>query len=280
VLETWQAAILGIVQGLSEPLPISSSGHLELVPWLFNWPSVGGDSSFDKTFDVALHLGTLVGVVAYFWRDILMILGGLWHSITRRSASRFEERLPWYIAAATIPGAAFGAAGESLIEGPLGEPAVIGVNLIVFGLVLLAADRLARHRLVLETMNGRRSIAIGMAQAVALMPGVSRSGITMTAGLGLGFTREASARFSFLISIPIIAGAVLYKGFTTFVTGDGLPAGAAPQFGWGIVTSTIAGFGAVWFLLRYVRKRSFMPFIVYRIAAGVLVIVVAAVRAF
>ena len=264
---------------MSEPLPISSSGHLALVPWLFDWPSVGGDSSFDKTFDIALHLGTLVGVVAYFWRDVLMILGGLWRSVTRRSTSRFEERLPWYVAAATIPGAAFGAVGEGLIEGPLGEPAVIGANLIIFGIVLLAADRLARHRFVMETMDGKRSIAIGLAQAVALMPGVSRSGITMTAGLALGFTREAAARFSFLISIPIIAGAVLYKGFTTFITGDGLPAGAASQFGWGIATSTVAGFAAVWFLLRYVRKHSFMPFIVYRIAAGVLVIVVAAVRA-
>jgi undecaprenyl-diphosphatase len=267
------------VQGLSEPLPISSSGHLILVPWLFEWPSVGGESSFDKTFDIALHIGTLVGVVAYFWRDILMILKGLWRSVTGRSLSRFEERLPWYVAIATIPGAFFGAIGEKVVEGPLGEPALIGMNLILFGFVLLAVDRLAKHRFVLETLDGKKALGIGLAQAVALMPGVSRSGITMTAGLAMGFTREAAARFSFLISIPIIAGAVLYKGFTTFVTGDGLPSGAAPQFAWGIVSSTIAGFAAVWFLLRYVRNHSFMPFIVYRIAAGVLVIVVAAIRA-
>ena len=228
---------------------------------------------------MALHLGTLVGVVAYFWRDVLMILGGAWRSLTGRSLNAFEERLPWYIAIATIPGAAIGAAGESLIEGPLGEPALIGANLVLFGLVLLAADRLARHRWALDAMSTRSSIGIGLAQAVSLMPGVSRSGITMTAGLALGFTREAAARFSFLISIPVIGGAVGYKVFTTFITGDGLPSGAAPQFGWGIVTSTIAGFGAVWLLLRYVRTHSFMPFIVYRIAAGILVIVVAVVRA-
>ncbi|MEW6583326.1 MAG: undecaprenyl-diphosphatase UppP [Actinomycetota bacterium] len=279
MLETWQAAILGVVQGLSEPLPISSSGHLALVPWLFDWPSIGGDSSFEKTFDVSLHLGTLVGVVAYFWRDIVAILAGLWRALTRRSTSRFEERLPWYIALATIPGAVFGALGEKLIEGPLGEPAVIGVNLVLFGLVLLAADRLARHKRPLEALESRSALAIGLAQAVALMPGVSRSGITMTAGLSLGFTREAAARFSFLISIPIIAGAVAYKAATTFVTGDGLPPGSASQFAWGIVTSGITGFGAVWFLLRYVRRHSFLPFVVYRIGAGIFVILVALIRA-
>jgi undecaprenyl-diphosphatase len=268
-----------VVQGLSEPLPISSSGHLIIVPWLFDWPSIGSDSSFDKTFDVALHLGTLVGMVAYFWRDIGAILAGLWRSIAKRSASRFEERLPWYIAIATIPGAVFGALGEKVIEGPLGEPAVIGVNLVVFGLVLYAADRLAARRFAMDALGSRSSFAIGMAQAVALMPGVSRSGITITAGLGLGFTREAAARFSFLISIPIIAGAVLFKGFTTFVTGDGLPPGSAPDFAWGILTSAVTGFAAVWFLLRYVRTHSFTPFVIYRVTAGLLVIAVAIERA-
>jgi undecaprenyl-diphosphatase len=264
---------------LSEPLPISSSGHLVLVPWLFDWPSVGGSGAFDKTFDVALHLGTLVGIVAYFWRDVIAILAGLVRSLARRSFDRFEERLPWYIALATIPGAAFGAAGEGLIEGPLGEPALVALNLIGFGLVLLAADRLARHKWTLERLRSGSAFSIGMAQALSLMPGVSRSGITMTAALALGFTREAAARFSFLISIPIIAGAVLYKGFTTFVTGAGLPPGTAPQFVWGIVASMVSGFGAVWFLLRYVRRRTFTPFVLYRIAAGILVLAVVVARA-
>jgi undecaprenyl-diphosphatase len=278
VIDTFQAAVLGVVQGLSEPLPISSSGHLILVPWLFDWSSITSDTAFNKTFDVALHLGTLIGIVAYFWRDVISILAAAWRSLRGRSFSRFEERLPWYIALATIPGFVFGALGEGLIEGPLGDPAVISVNLIVFGIILYLADRYARHKRMMERMNGKDAGLIGLAQAVALMPGVSRSGITMTAGLGLGLTRDAAARFSFLISIPVVAGAVAYKGFTEFVTGDGLPAGAAQPFVVGIVTSTVTGFAAVWFLLRYIRKRTFTPFVVWRIAFGVLCLIVAAVR--
>jgi undecaprenyl-diphosphatase len=277
MLPTWQAGVLGVVQGLTEPLPISSSGHLILVPWLFHWDDLNADTAFNKTFDVSLHLGTLVAIVAYFWRDVVTILAAAWRSLRHRSLTSFEERLPWYIAVATIPGVAFGAAGEALIEGPLGRPALVAVQLMVFGVVLYAADRYARHKRELPQMDVRDAGTIGLAQALALMPGVSRSGITMTAGLARGLTREAAARFSFLISIPVVLGAVVYKGFTTFVTGDGLPSGATSAFVVGILTSLVTGFAAVWFLLRYVRRHNFNVFVGYRLA-GVVVLIVVAVR--
>lgn len=268
-----------MVQGVTEPLPISSSGHLILVPWLFGWRDVTEATSFNKTFDVALHLGTLVGVVAYFWRDILTILAGAWRGLRKRALDSFEEKLPWYIVIATIPGAVFGALGEGLIEGPLGIPAVVAVELIVFGVVLFAAERYTQRLKELEALKGKESFLIGLAQALALMPGVSRSGITMTAALTLRFTREAAARFSFLISIPVIAGALLYKGLTTFVTGEGLPPGAASQFVLGILASTVTGFVSVWLLLKYIRTHTFTPFVVYRISFGVLILIVAGFRA-
>ena len=276
MLSDWQALVLGVVQGLSEPLPISSSGHLILVPWLFGFPDIAADSTFNKTFDVALHLGTLVGIVAYFRRDVVRILGAAWSSLRRKTLATVDDRLPWYIAVATIPGFVFGALGEKTIADALSAEWLIGVQLIVFGLVLYAADRYGRRRKSLEHLTGRDAALIGLAQALALMPGVSRSGITMTAALMLAFNRDSAARFSFLISIPVVAGAVAYKGFTTFVTGDGLPDGAASAFVIGIVSAMLSGFVAVWFLLRYIRSKSFNPFVVYRVLAGFFVIGIAA----
>jgi undecaprenyl-diphosphatase len=276
VLNDWQALVLGIVQGLTEPLPISSSGHLILVPWLFGFPDIAADSTFNKTFDVALHLGTLVGIVAYFRRDVVRILGAAWSSLRRRTLATVDDRLPWYIAIATIPGFVFGALGEKAIADKLSAEWLIGVQLIVFGLVLYAADRYGRRRKSLEALTGRDATLIGLAQALALMPGVSRSGITMTAALMLAFNRDAAARFSFLISIPVVAGAVAYKGFTTFVTGEGLPDGAVNPFIIGILSAMVSGFFAVWLLLRYIRTKSFTPFVAYRVLAGVFVIGIAA----
>lgn len=276
MLNDWQALVLGIVQGLSEPLPISSSGHLILVPWLFGFPDIAADSTFNKTFDVALHLGTLVGVVAYFRRDIVRILRAAWSSLRRKTLASVDDRMPWYIGVATIPGFVFGAVGEKTIADNLSAEWLIGVQLIVFGVVLYLADRYGRRYRSMGDFTGRDAVLIGLAQAFALMPGVSRSGITMTAALLLAFNRDVAARFSFLISIPVIAGAIAYKGFTTFVTGDGLPTGAASAFVIGILSSMISGFFAVWFLLRYIRTKSFNPFVVYRVLAGVFVIGIAA----
>lgn len=278
MLADWQAVILGVVQGITEPLPISSSGHLALVPWLFGWPDVGADNSFNRTFDVALHLGTLVGVVAYFRHDLAAILAGAWRSVRGRSLDDFEERLPWYIVLATLPAVVVGALFGGLIEEHLTSPAQIAVQLIVFGLLLYAADRFMLGTRLMERIDLKDSTLVGVAQAVSLMPGVSRSGITITAGLARGYSREAAARFSFLLSIPAIAGAILYEGFGTFVTGEGLPPGAGSAFVWGIVTSAISGYLAIWFLLRYVRNHSFLPFVIYRCGLGVIVLAVVVAR--
>ncbi len=279
MLEDWQALILGIVQGITEPIPISSSGHLAIIPWLFDWPSVGGDDSFSKTFDVALHLGTLFGVVAYFWRDLGRIIASAFRGMARRRFETYEDRLPWYIALSTVPAVIVGFLLTDLLEGPLSTPALIGVELILFGILLWYADTyLARNRL-LENLVARDAGFIGLAQALALMPGVSRSGITMTAAMARGFNRETAARFSFLMSVPVVLGAVLLKTSETFVQGDGLPPGSADTFAIGIISSTITGYVAIWFLLRYVRNNSFTPFVIYRIGLGLVVLLVAGLRA-
>jgi undecaprenyl-diphosphatase len=278
VLADWQAAILGVVQGLSEPLPISSSGHLVVVPWLFGWADVGEDSSFNRTFDVSLHIGTLLGVVAYFRHDIMAITAGAWRSVRRRSLNEFEERLPWYIALGTLPAVVVGALFAGVIDEYLASPALVGVELIFFGLLLWAADRFMLGDRVMERINLKDSTFIGVAQAVSLMPGVSRSGVTITAALSRGYRRESAARFSFLLSVPAVFGAILYKCYETFVVGDGLPADARGAFFWGILTSTITGYIAIWFLLRYVRNHSFLPFVIYRCSLGVIVLAVVVAR--
>jgi undecaprenyl-diphosphatase len=278
VLADWQAAILGVVQGLSEPLPISSSGHLVLVPWLFGWADVGEDSSFNRTFDVSLHIGTLLGVVAYFRHDIMAITAGAWRSVRRRSLNDFEERLPWYILLGTVPAVVIGGLFASVIDEHMASPALVGVQLILFGILLFIADRYMLGSRVMERIDLKDSAFVGVAQAVSLMPGVSRSGITITAGLARGYRREAAARFSFLLSVPAVFGAVVYKGYETFVTGDGLPPGAGSAFFWGILTSTISGYLAIWFLLRYVRNHSFLPFVIYRCSLGVIVLAVVVAR--
>lgn len=279
MLEDWQALILGIVQGITEPIPISSSGHLVIIPWLFDWPSVGGDDSFSKTFDVALHLGTLFGVVAYFWRDLARIIASAFRGMARRRFETYEDRLPWYIALSTIPAVIVGFLLTDLLEGPLSTPALIGVELILFGILLWYADTYLSRNRVFENLVARDAGFIGLAQALALMPGVSRSGITMTAAMARGFNREAAARFSFLMSVPVILGAVLLKTYETFVQGDGLPPGSTGTFAIGIISSTITGYIAIWFLLRYVRNNSFTPFVIYRIGLGLVVLLVAGLRA-
>ncbi len=278
-LADWQALILGIVQGITEPIPISSSGHLAIIPWLFGWPSVGDDNGFNKTFDVALHMGTLAAVVIYFWRDLVNITKSALRGLTERRVDDFERKLPWYIVLSAIPAALAGGLFSSTFEGPLSEPWLIGVQLIGFGVVLFAADRFLAGSKLMERMMVNDAAFIGVAQTLALMPGVSRSGITISAGLARGFNRESATRFAFLMSVPIIFGAGLFKGYETFVTGDGLPDGATSAFVLGIVSSAITGYFAIAFLLRYVRTHSFLPFVVYRCALGVLVLAVAAFRA-
>jgi undecaprenyl-diphosphatase len=267
------AIVLGLTQGLSEFLPISSSGHLILVPWLFGWHDFDSDS-VQKAFDVALHIGTLVAAIGYFRHDLARYAADAWKGahdpIFRRTPA---GRLPWFILLSAIPGALAGVVGEKFVDNTLGKPVIIAVSLIVFGVLLGYVDR-RRGAREIEGVGGRDSLAIGAAQVLALNPGTSRSGITITAARQLGFSRDSAARFSFLMSIPIIAGAVVYKVGKLAL--DGVPAGLGVPMLVGVVTAGIAGWLAVWGTLRLVRTRSFMPFVAYRVALGAVVLVVAA----
>lgn len=265
------AIVLGMTQGLSEFLPISSSGHLILVPWLFGWKELtgGANAELNKTFDVALHVGTFLATVVYFRVELGRLAAAGVGSVRRRAVRTPDERLAWLLLLSAVPGAIVGALFESAIDEHLGRIWLIAVMLIVFGLVLAAADRLPGHRQ--EQEYGRRAAVImGAAQAVALSPGVSRSGITITAGRWLGFERDAAARLSFLMSLPITGGAALYKGAK--LAAHGLPPGTEAAFVWGIVASAVTGLAAVWFVLKVVQTRSFLPFVAYRVLAGTAVL--------
>ncbi len=273
-----QAIILGIVQGLTEFLPISSSGHLILVPWLFDWHVLLEDPELNKTFDVALHLGTFFSLLVYFWRDIGRLLAAWWRTLTRRRIDSPEGKLAWLIIVSTIPAGIVGVALEDVIVNTLGKPWMIAVLMIVFAGVMYAVDRLARHEREMAQMGWGDALLIGVAQALALAPGVSRSGVTMVTGLALRLTRESAARYSFLMSIPAVGGAALYKGLD--VAAEGLPAGTAVPFAVGIVSAALSGFAAIWGLLAYLRRHDFTPFVVYRLAVGVgaLALIVLGVR--
>ncbi len=267
------AIVLGLVQGLSEFLPISSSGHLILVPWLFGWNDFD-DASVEQSFNVALHLGTLVAVLAYFWRDVTVyVREGLRLVVNRDRPASPEGRLAWFFVLATLPAAAAGALFSGVIEEQLGTPTVIAVSLIFFGVLLAWADRRGGRRPI-EDFRGREALVVGGAQALALNPGTSRSGITMTAARAIGFSREAAVRISFLMSLPVILGACLYEGIG--LARDGLEPDLRLPMVVGIVTSGLAGWLAVWGTMWLVRTHSFMPFVVYRIVVGVAVLVLVA----
>jgi undecaprenyl-diphosphatase len=274
-----QAIVLGIVQGLTEFAPVSSSGHLILVPWLFHWPILTNET-LNKTFDVALHMGTFLGALAYFWRDIWKYLKAWVRSMRHRSLADVDERLAWFLVIGTIPGAIAGALFEKVIEEKLGQPYLIAIMLAVFGVVLYLVDRRAKSTRGLEDMRFGDAVFIGLAQAVALQPGVSRSGVTITMARGLGIRREVAARFSFLLSLPVIGGAGIYKGAKLLTGAEHIPPGFGPAFAWGTVASAVSGFLVIWWLLAYLRRRDFAPFVLYRLAAAGLVlgIIAAGVR--
>src|SRR5439155_4535953 len=263
------AIVLGITQGLSEFFPISSSGHLILVPWLFNWHELDNFKDLNKTFDVALHAGTFIGAVAYFWRDLSKLIPAGLRAAARRSIQTTEERLAWLLLLSAVPGAIVGALFEKVIEDNLGQPWLIAVMLIVCGLILLVADRAVR-RLGFEDFRLRHAVVMGVVQAAALQPGVSRAGVTITAGRFLGFDRDDVARISFLMSLPIIGGAAAYRGLKLLRAG--VPAGTAPAFAWGVVASAVTGVLAIYIVFRVVKARSYAPFVVYRVLAALAVL--------
>ena len=270
----YQAIALGIVQGLSEFLPISSSGHLDAVPWLFGWDEL--PPSLDLTFDVALHIGTFIGALIYFRDDVRRIAGAALAALRKRKIETTDERLAVLLIVASVPAATIGAVLDSVFDGRYGPIWIIGIMLIVFGAVLWWADRLPERHDVTQ-FRTRHALLMGMAQAMALQPGVSRSGATISMGRGLGFDRDSAARISFLMSLPITGGAAAYKALDLYTSG-GLPDAFIAPFLWGIVASGITGFFAVWALLRLVRTRSFAPFVFYRFIAGAVILVVAALR--
>jgi undecaprenyl-diphosphatase len=259
------AAVLGALQGFTEVLPISSSAHLILVPWLLKWPESG------LTFDVALHLGTFIALTFYFRRDIVEMTTSFLEALTSRSLDTPAKRLPFLIIAATVPAAVMG----KLFEDPLekifrSNPLLIASILIVFGIILGIADIAGRKRLAMNEIRPASAMIIGLFQCLALIPGVSRSGITITAGLMLGFTRESAARFSFLLSLPIVAGAALLK--TVHLATHGIPADEGLPMLVGILVSAVTGYISVAFLLKFVQKHSISPFVWYRVIAGGVII--------
>ena len=269
-LPNWQALILGLVQGATELLPISSSGHLIIVPWLGDWDYLKADDAFNQTFDVALHLGTLVAVVAFFWHDLVALVAAWIGTLKSRSIKTTEGRIAWVVVAATIPAGLLGWAFEDVIADRLGEPWQIAICLAVFGLLLGWADRRPTPR-GLGDLTIRQGLAVGLAQSLALMPGVSRSGITITAGRFLGLDRDSAARFSFLLLVPITFAAVVFKGLTDVVLAD-LPRGMAGPFAVGVLAALGSGLLAIVWLLGYVRTHNYDLFVVYRLIAAAIIV--------
>ena len=257
----WHALVLGIVQGLGEFLPISSSAHLFLIPWLFNWPDPG------LTFDIALHMGTLLAVVAFFWQDWVILA---WNGLTLQK--NYDGRMFWYLVLATIPGAVFGLLFEKQAETVFRSPLLVGIMLIVMGIILYAVDNYADRWKEIDQVNLPDALVIGLSQAFAIIPGVSRSGITMTAARSRGMTGEAAARFSFLLSTPIILGAGLVK------LKDISHSDINAAFWVGIISSAVVGLLSIKFLLEYLARRSFAVFAWYRFVVGAAVIALVLIR--
>jgi undecaprenyl-diphosphatase len=284
-VSVWQAIVLGIVQGLTEFLPVSSSAHLLVVPWLLGWESPG------LAFDAALHLGTLAAVIVYFWRDLVAMARAFPRALQRPSAILRSDdpadvmtRLSLLIALGTVPGLVAGFLGAETIDAvyhpsgvaPDAVIVAIAAALIALALLLLWAERAAQHVRGMASLNVPDAVIIGLAQAGALIPGVSRSGSTITAGLFRGLTRADAARFSFLLGAPIVAAAGA-KGLLDTLT-SGLGAGQLGVFAVGLVASALAGFAAIWGLLRYLQRASTAVFIIYRIVLGIVLLVLVAVR--
>jgi len=248
---------------LGEFLPISSSAHLVLIPWLLRWTDPG------LTFDVALHVGTLVAVVIYFWKD-------WWELIIKgfTDVRSVKGRLFWYLVAATVPGATGGFLLEKKAETLFRSPMLIAMMLILMGILLYWADRRSSKKTEISHMTFGTSLLIGISQVLAIIPGVSRSGITMTTGLLMGLTREGAVRFSFLLSTPIILGAAMVK-LPGIISNPSL---ITLDFTIGMAVSCITGIASIGFLLRYVRTKDFSPFVWYRFMVGVVVIMITIVR--
>ncbi len=253
-MDLLHSVILGVVQGLTEFLPISSSAHLVIVPWLFKWPDSG------MIFDVSLHMGTAVAIALYFWRD--------WADILRR----WREPMLTYLVIACLPAAAVGLLFEDIIEQSFRNPLTISLLMVAMGVFLFISDRSGKKTRSEKDIKLIDAVLVGVFQALALLPGVSRSGVTMTTGLFLGLSREASAKFSFLIATPIIFGAGVFK--LRHLVSDGLPGEFVLPFITGVLVSAVVGLLAIKFLLEHLKKNTFDIFVIYRfVFAGIVLLV-------
>lgn len=263
-----QSIILGIVQGIGEFLPISSSAHLILVRFLFDFPVL--DPNFEKAFDVALHFGTLIAVLFVFWKDWLKLCTGAYNNIVKKKES-FEGKMFWYLVFATIPGAAIGFLFEDIIDSVVrGNVLIIALLLAIMGVLIFLGDKWAEMHYKIETdykqLNFKQTFIIGISQALAIIPGFSRSGTTILTARLMGVSREAAAKFTFLLSTPIIFGAAILKIKDLFI-----------NFNFsvviGIVTSALVGILSIKFLLKYIKKNDFSIFAYYRVIIAIIVII-------
>ncbi|MGY6501586.1 MAG: undecaprenyl-diphosphate phosphatase [Acidimicrobiales bacterium] len=266
-----EAVVLAVIQGLTEFFPVSSSGHLVLARWAFGWDTFADAPNLELAFDVAVHLGTLTGAIAYFRRDLVRYaVAGLGALVDRERRTEDDARVAWLLLLTAVPGALVGVFLADLLQ--IGETnvALVAVMLIVFGLALAWADRRRGERPA-TAFGLRDAVAMGVGQAMALQPGVSRSGVTMTVARTVGFSRDAAVRLSFLMSVPIIAGAGLFSIVDVARTG-GIPADFRVAFAVGFTVAAVTGWGAVWATLRIVRTRTFDGFVIYRVVLGVVVL--------
>jgi undecaprenyl-diphosphatase len=265
-----QAIVMGILQGLTEFLPISSSGHLVLAPYLLGWDD---ELITSLSFSVVLHLGTLVALLAYFWRDwVRLVPAGLAAVRDRSFGDDPDRRLAWVILATMPPAVVAGLLLNDILEEQVRQPLLVALMLVIGAAILWTADRLGRRAAGIERIGFGGALFVGCAQALALVPGISRSGISISAGLALGLTREAAARFSFLMAAPIIAAAGAWET-RQLLAGE---TGVSPDPGVlaaGFAASALAGFAAIAVLLRYLRGHSMTVFVVYRLVLAALVVV-------
>lgn len=267
-MEIYQSVILGIVQGLTELLPISSSAHLNIIPWMFGWINNPGFTEAFEGFDVALHFGTLLAIAIYFFKDWLNLIKGGFDQVVKKKKT-VEGRMFWYIVLATIPGGIIGFILDKFLEDTLTKPIIIAIALIVMGIVLYFVDKKSKSTTKYEDMTLKQTFLIGLSQALAFIPGVSRSGVTMTTARAMGVTRESAAKYSFMLSAPIVLAATVFK-LKEFVF-------SIPFF-IGIITSFIVGFLVIKFLLDYLKKGSFKIFAIYRIIFGIIIITLLIIR--
>lgn len=250
-----QALILGIVQGLTELLPISSSAHLAIIPWIFNW-------DIPESFDVALHFGTLLAIGIFFFKDWIELIKGGYKKIVKKEDS-VEGKMFWYIVLATIPGGIIGFLLDHFVGDKLTTPLIIAIALMIMGVILYFVDKNAKANTNYENMTLKQTFLIGLAQSLAFIPGVSRSGVTMTTARLLKVDRTSAAKYSFMLSAPIVLAATIFK-IKEFVFN--LP------FFIGVIASFIVGILVIKFLLKYLQKGSFKGFAIYRVIAGIIII--------